>query len=130
VTYRWRIFTVNLDPVVGSEQGRARPVLVISDEETNQLLPVVTALPITSRKAGRRVYPNEVLLTAGAGGLRQESLVLCYQIRVLDKRRLGVCLGQVEDPELQEAVFEALRFHLGMEEGSRGHADERAPAAE
>ncbi|KAF5413868.1 MAG: hypothetical protein C5S38_05425 [Candidatus Methanophagaceae archaeon] len=46
---RWRIFLVNLDPVVGSEQGKTRPVLIISEEEINQILPVVNVLPITSR---------------------------------------------------------------------------------
>ena len=60
--YKWRIFLANLDPVVGSEQGKTRPVLVISEEEINQILPVVNVLPITSRKPGRKVYPNEVLL--------------------------------------------------------------------
>jgi mRNA interferase MazF len=58
MTYRWHIYLVNLDPVVGSEQGRTRPVLVISDEEMNQILPVVNVLPLTARKPGRRVYPN------------------------------------------------------------------------
>ena len=53
--YRWCIFLANLDPVVGSEQGKTRPVLVISEEEINQLLPVVSVLPITSRKHKRRV---------------------------------------------------------------------------
>jgi mRNA-degrading endonuclease toxin of MazEF toxin-antitoxin module len=46
--YKWHIFLATLDPVVGSEQGKTRPVLIISDEEINQILPVVNALPITS----------------------------------------------------------------------------------
>jgi mRNA interferase MazF len=54
--YRWHIFLANLDPVIGSEQGKTRPVLVISEEEINQILTVVNVLPITSRKPDRRIY--------------------------------------------------------------------------
>jgi len=64
---RWSIWHANLDPVVGSEQGRRRPVLIISDTALNDILPVVNVLPITSRKPGRRVYPNEALLSGGTG---------------------------------------------------------------
>ncbi|MBM3835712.1 MAG: type II toxin-antitoxin system PemK/MazF family toxin, partial [Verrucomicrobia bacterium] len=78
MTYRWHVFLANLDPVVGSEQGRTRPVLIISDEEMNQILPVVNVLPLTVRKPGRRVYPNEILLPVGTAGLDYESIVLCY----------------------------------------------------
>lgn len=52
VRYRWKIFLVNIDPVVGSEQGKTRPVLVISAEEINQILPVVNVLPLTTLKPG------------------------------------------------------------------------------
>jgi len=48
--YRWHIFLADLDPVIGSEQGKTRPVLVISEEEINQILPVVNVLPLTTRK--------------------------------------------------------------------------------
>jgi len=110
--YRWHIFPANLDPVIGSEQGRTRPVLVISEEEINQILPVVNVLPITSRKSGRRIYPNEVLIPAGIGELEMESIVLCYQIRTLDKRRLMRVMGKIDDLELQEAIIDALSFQL------------------
>jgi len=111
--YRWHIFLANLDPVVGSEQGRTRPVLVISEEAINQILPVVNVLPITSRKAGRRAYPNEVVVPAGTGGLHAESIVLCYQIRTLDKRRLIKALGKIESVELCENIMDAVLFQLG-----------------
>lgn len=112
--YRWHIFLANLDPVIGSEQGKTRPVLVISEEEINQILPVVGVLPITSRKQGRRIYPNEVLIPAGTGGLEKESIVLCYQIRTLDKRRLTKEIGKIDELELQEAIIDALCFQLGI----------------
>jgi len=85
---KWEIYKANLDPVVGSEQGKSRPVLVISENAVNQLLNTINVLPITSRKPGRTVYPNEVLLQAGTSGLPNVSIILCHQIRTLDKIRL------------------------------------------
>ncbi len=111
---RWSVWLANLDPVVGSEQGRTRPVLVISQTALNDILPVVNVLPITSRKAGRRIYPNEALLPAGAAGLTLESIVLCYQIRTLDKRRLGRAFGMLADEVLQQTVVDALTFQLDI----------------
>lgn len=112
--YKWHIFLANLDPIIGSEQGKTRPVLVISEEEINQILPVVNVLPITSRKQGRRIYPNEVSIPASIGGLENESIALCYQIRTLDKRRLIRDLGTIEDLSLQEEIIDALCFQLGI----------------
>lgn len=109
---RWSVWLANLDPVVGSEQGRTRPVLVLSDTRLNQILPVVNALPITSRKHNRRVYPNETMAPAGTAGLEVESIVLCYQIRTLDKQRLMRRLGRLEEPTLRQEVIAALRFQL------------------
>ena len=112
--YGWHIFIANLDPVIGSEQGKTRPVLVISEEEINQILPVVNVLPVTSKKPGRRIYPNEVLIPAEIGGLDRESIVLCYQIRTLDKRRLIRKIGKIEDLEVQQKIIDALCFQLGI----------------
>jgi mRNA interferase MazF len=111
---RWSMWLAGLDPVIGSEQGRTRPVLVISETALNDVLPVVNVLPVTSRKQSRRVYPNETLLPAGAAGLTAESIVLCYQIRTLDKRRLLKMFGTLDDAVLREEVLEALRFQLGL----------------
>ncbi len=113
-SFRWHIFLANLDPVVGSEQGKTRPVLVISEEKINQILPVVNVLPITTRKPGRQVYPNEVLIPAGTAGLEKDSLVLCYQIRTLDKRRLIKLIGSIDDNELEQNILNALNFQLGL----------------
>ena len=111
---RWSVWLAGLDPVVGSEQGRTRPVLVVSETALNDVLPVVNVLPVTSRKQNRRVYPNEALLPAGAAGLPVESIVLCYQIRTLDKRRLLKIFGTLDDTTLRDEVLEALRFQLGL----------------
>jgi len=59
---RWSIWLANLEPVIGSEQGKTRPVLVISQNKSNRVLPVINVLPMTSRKPNRRIYPNEALL--------------------------------------------------------------------
>jgi mRNA interferase MazF len=111
---RWSVWLAGLDPVVGSEQGRTRPVLILSETALNDVLPVVNVLPITSRKQNRRIYPNEARLPAGAAGLTAESIVLCYQIRTLDKRRLLKLFGTLDDAGLREEVLEALRFQLGL----------------
>lgn len=110
---RWSVWLADLDPVVGSEQGKTRPVLVISVTQLNDVLPVVNVLPLTSRKSSRRIYPNEALIPAGTADLPNESLALCYQIRTLDKRRLQRELGIVDDEPLKQAVTEALNFQLG-----------------
>lgn len=112
---RWSVWLANFDPVLGSEQGGKRPVLVVSEDAMNALLPVVNVLPITSRKPGRRIYPNEVFLTSGTANLTADSLVLCYQIRTLDKQRLTRQLGVLKDVALQDEVVEALCFQLGIQ---------------
>lgn len=115
MTYQWHIFLAVLDPTRGSEQAGRRPVLVISRERINQLLPVVNVIPLTSRKSDRRtIYPNEVLLPAGTAGLRVDSVALCYQIRTLDKSRLEQDLGELDDTDLQRAILEAILFQLEM----------------
>jgi mRNA interferase MazF len=109
---RWSVWLADLDPVVGSEQGKARPVLVISRTKVNDILRVVNVLPITSRKAGRKIYPNEALLPVGAASLTLESIVMCYQVRTLDKQRLKHKYGMLVDAKLRQAIIDALIFQL------------------
>jgi mRNA interferase MazF len=112
---RWEIWLANLEPVLGSEQGKTRPVLVLSSTTLNQILPIVNILPITSRKANRRIYPNEAILPMGMGGVTAESIVLCYQIRTLDKQRLAKRFGKLNDKKLQKEILEALKFQLDID---------------
>lgn len=112
---KWSIYRANLDPIIGSEQGKTRPVLIISEDAINNLLSVVNVLPITSRKPGRKIYPNEALLEANQYGLPNESIVLSYQIRTLDKQRLTYKYGDIAHPVKQEEVLESLCFQLGIE---------------
>jgi mRNA interferase MazF len=111
---KWHIYRANLDPVVGSEQGKSRPVLVVSENDINDLLNCVNILPISSKQVNRFIYPNEVLLPVGTSDLPNESVVLCHQIRTIDKRRLSLFYGEIIDPEIHLEVYEALRFQLGM----------------
>ncbi len=112
--FKWNIFLSNLDPVIDSEEGGKRPVVVISDETYNDVMPVVTILPLTSLKKGRRVYPNEVLLPAGTGDLPRDSLVLAHQIRTISKKRLGDSSGKIDDTTIQEKINDAIRVHLNL----------------
>lgn len=108
------IFIADLNPVLASEQKGKRPVLVVSDEVFNSVMPVVTILPLTSLKKGRRIYPNEVLLPKGIGGLSTDSIILAHQIRTISKQRLGKLLGFVNDNVTQESIAQAMRVHLSL----------------
>lgn len=99
---------------LSSEQAGHRPVLVVSSEEANQVLPTLTVLPLSSARPGRRVYPTEVLLNMEATGLPKDSLVLAHQIRTIAKQRLGEKCGEVAELGVQEEIWQALRRYLGM----------------
>ena len=88
--------------------------MVISDDDVNAILPVINILPLTSLKQGRRIYPNEVLLKKEQSGLDKDSLVLCYQIRTVDKKRLIKKLGEVKNDDTQTEIIDALSFQLGL----------------
>lgn len=111
---KWHIYRANLDPIIGSEQGKSRPVLVVSEDFVNNLLNCVNIIPLTSLKDGRNLYPNEALIPAGMGGLQADSIALCHQIRTIDKRRLGLEFGELTDARIHNNVIEAIRFQLGI----------------
>jgi len=113
--YQWGVFKARLGIGSGSEQQGLRPVLVISEEDFNQVMPVVTILPLTTVKPGRKVYPNEVLLAKGVGGLPRQSLVLAHQIRTIAKDRLVGLYGYLHDVEGQARIQQAVRIHLAMD---------------
>ena len=113
--HKWTIYRANLDPVVGSEQGKTRPVIVISEDEINDILNNVNVLPVTSRKPGRTIYPNEILIEAKKYGLPNESIILCHQIRTLDKTRLTFVYGIIDDQMKRDQIINSLCFQLGIE---------------
>jgi len=111
---KWDIWRAGLDPVVGSEQGKSRPVLIISEDDINSLLHIVNIVPITSRKKGRIIYPNEVLLPAVSYGLDKESIAMCHQIRTIDKTRLTRKYEQITSKKIQNQIIDAVCFQLGI----------------
>jgi len=113
--YQWSIYVAVLDPVRGSEQAGQRPVLVVSRESINRALPVVNVVPLTSLKSpDRKIYPNEILLPAGTGGIAVDSIALCYQIRTLDKERLITQPGRIMDSRIRRQITDALHFQLDI----------------
>jgi mRNA interferase MazF len=109
---RGEVYLANLDPVVGTEIAKTRPVLIISNDIGNELSRRVIVAPMTS-KGTDRVYPFEVLLPQGDGGLSRTSKVLFDQIRTLDKHRLGPRLGALP-VERMAHVGKAIRLSLAV----------------
>jgi len=98
----FNIYWANLSPVVGREQAGHRPVLIISNDIENQM-DIVTVIPVTSRKPGRKIYPNEVLFTLNG----KEAILLCHQVRTISKQRLDKKISLL-DPRLQQKVIDVL----------------------
>src|SRR5947208_3441396 len=95
--------TVRLPPelyAATQEAAGDRAVLVLSAEPLAERYDVVMVAPVTNRKRGRPARLGEVLLPAGTAGLAHDSFAICYQVRALDKSRLGRLYGEVSDPRL------------------------------
>jgi mRNA interferase MazF len=110
VIERGDVYRVSLDPVLGSEVGKTRPAVVIQNDLANRSSPTVTVVPISSARADH-VYPFQVLIAAGEGGLERDSKALCEQIRTLSKTRLLERLGRLSPERLAE-IRTALERHL------------------
>ena len=110
---RGEVFYADLSPVVGSEQGGVRPVLIVQNDVGNRHSPTVIAAAITS-KQDKTNLPTHSGIKAGTGGLTRDSVVLLEQVRTLDKRRLRERAGQI-DPDVQRRVDEALEISFGLE---------------
>lgn len=108
---RGEVHRVRLDPVLGSEVGKTRPAIVLQNELANRSSPTVTVIPVSS-KVGR-VYPFQVRLDAGEGGLARASKALCEQIRTVSRERLIECLGRLPAKRLEE-IRVALDRHLWL----------------
>jgi mRNA interferase MazF len=109
---RGDICIASLDPVVGKEISKTRPVVIVSNDKNNAFSGTVTILPITSKKL-KRIYPFEVLLPKGSGSLPKDSKVKADQIRTLDKSRIVSILGRLGENEVK-SVERALRIHLAL----------------
>lgn len=112
IVKRGDIFYADLSPVVGSEQGGVRPVLIVQNDTGNRHSPTVIAAAITSQTAKARL-PTHIELSAKSYGLPKDSVVLLEQIRTLDKRRLRGHMGRVDDG-LMQRVDEAIAVSFGL----------------
>jgi mRNA interferase MazF len=109
---RGDIYYADLSPVVGSEQGGVRPVLIVQNDTGNRFSPTVIAAAITSQINKSRL-PTHIELSAQKYGLSRDSVVLLEQIRTLDKRRLREKMGRVDD-ELMNRVDLAIAVSFGL----------------
>lgn len=109
---RGDIFFADLSPVVGSEQGGVRPVLVIQNDVGNKFSPTVIVAAITS-KISKAQLPIHVEVAKEEHGLDRDSVVLCEQIRTVDKRRLREKVASLEG-ETMEEVDKSLLISLGL----------------
>ena len=110
---RGDIYYADLSPVVGSEQGGVRPVLIVQNDTGNRHSPTVIAAAITSQ-TGKAKLPTHIEVAAQYYGLPRDSVVLLEQIRTLDKRRLRERMGRV-DGELMERIDAAIAVSFGLQ---------------
>ncbi|HCO62225.1 MAG TPA: PemK family transcriptional regulator [Clostridiales bacterium] len=109
---RGDIFYADLSPVVGSEQGGVRPVLIVQNDTGNRHSPTVIAAAITSQ-TGKAKLPTHINLAANSSGLPKDSIILLEQIRTLDKRRLREHMGRV-DEQIMRRVDNAIAVSFGL----------------
>jgi len=109
---RGEVWFANLNPSVGSETAKRRPVLIVSNDANNRGASTVTILPITSNVT--RVYPFEVALAEAAGGLSKQSKAQAQQVRTISRERIiGKRIGALSLREMAK-VDAALRLHLSL----------------
>jgi mRNA interferase MazF len=112
IVRRGEIWLAELNPVRGSEQAGTRPVLLLQTDAINRFTTTVLTVPFTTNLR-RAALPSCVPVAAGEGGLTNDSVALCHQLRVLDKTRLTKRLGDVSDSTL-EKIETCVLFTLGI----------------
>lgn len=112
IVKRGDIYYADLSPVVGSEQGGIRPVLVIQNDIGNKYSPTVIAAAITSQ-INKAKMPTHIELAAKDYGLNKDSVILLEQIRTIDKRRLREKIGRIDDG-LMASINNALSISFGL----------------
>jgi mRNA interferase MazF len=113
---RGDIYYADLSPVVGSEQGGLRPVLIIQNDVGNKYSPTVIAAAITSKTTKTKLPTHigiEANLTSDGGGLLRDSVVLLEQVRTIDKQRLKEKMGHL-DESVMKSVNEAIAVSFGL----------------
>ncbi|MBI5215467.1 MAG: type II toxin-antitoxin system PemK/MazF family toxin [Ignavibacteriae bacterium] len=110
--HRGDVVLCDLNPVVGTEQSGIRPVIVLQIDKANLISPHTIIVPLTT-KIRKALLPSHVVLNAGTGGIAENSVVLCEQIRVIDKRRIIKTVGQLDRISMQ-AIAHAVNIILGL----------------
>ena len=100
---RGDVWLCDLNPTVGTEQAGLRPVIVLQTDRANSVSQHTIIAPFTT-KIRNVLLPSHVLIPAGVGGLRQDSVLLCEQLRVVDKQRLSASWGYLEEAHMKEAA--------------------------
>lgn len=113
---RGDIFYADLSPVVGSEQGGVRPVLIVQNDTGNKHSPTIIAAAITSQ-TGKAKLPTHIELAARSYGLPKDSVILLEQIRTLDKKRLREYMGRLDGPLMQQ-VDNAIAVSFGLNQST------------
>lgn len=113
---RGDIYYADLSPVVGSEQGGIRPVLVVQNDVGNKYSPTIIVAAVTSRR-NKADLPTHVEIAADGNGLSKNSVILLEQLRTIDKTRLKERIGTIDRNRLPE-VNEALSVSLGIDSNS------------
>ena len=111
---RGELYYADLSPVVGSEQGGVRPILIVQNDTGNKYSPTIIAAAVTS-KINKAKLPTHIELSAHEFGLSKDSVILLEQIRTLDKRRLKERIGELS-PVTMKKVNTALLISLGFNE--------------
>lgn len=111
---RGDIFYADLSPVIGSEQGGTRPVLIVQNDTGNKHSPTVIAAAITSQ-TGKARLPTHINIAGGSVGLSKDSVILLEQIRTIDKRRLREHMGRLDDQHML-LVDDAIAVSFGLNE--------------
>ncbi len=114
---RGELYYADLSPVVGSEQGGIRPILIVQNDTGNKYSPTIIAAAITS-KLNKAKLPTHIELSEGEYGLAKNSVILLEQIRTLDKRRLKERIGELPITTMQK-VNTALLISLGFNEETK-----------
>ena len=109
---RGDVFYADLSPVVGSEQGGTRPVLIVQDDTGNKHSPTVIAAAITSQ-TGKAKLPTHINIAGASAGLAKDSVVLLEQIRTIDKRRLREHMGRLDQDSMNK-IDTAIAVSFGL----------------
>ena len=110
--HRGDIYYADLSPVVGSEQGGVRPVLIVQNDVGNRFIPTVNSAAITSQ-TDKAKMPTHIQVRSEGSGLAKDSIVLLEQVRTLDKRRLREHMGRLDEDSMRR-VNNAIQISLGL----------------